>query len=281
MSEPNPRPAVASSPLSVLLFAHALSTDTREAIHAWRQYLEARQRPYEIILIQETRSEIPPTPADELPEAAKPTRTFSYDRTVGFRDVVNDAIRTAPYPLLAFCPADKQYAPNDLEGMFKLIDQVDMVVGYRSGSQPPPWRVLLDMLLAILSRVLIGVPLERRTSWLGPEGWGRRWTARWIFGVRVTDPECPLRLARRAMFERLPIQSGGPFMLIEMLAKANHLSCYLAETLVAWTPSALPMSDAVTFSQDARLVFGAPEFGTLENETTNEMQMGNQVEPQP
>jgi hypothetical protein len=283
MSEPNPRPAVATSPISVLLFAHALSTDTAEALCAWRQYLDALQRPYEIILIQETRSEIPPTPADESPPATQPTRTFRYERTLGFRDALNEAIRTAQHPLLAFCTADKQYLPSDLEAMFKLIDQVDMVVGYRAGGQAPPWRVVLDTLLGILSRVLIGVPLERRTSWLGAEGWGRRWVARWIFGVRVTDPECPFRVARRAMFERLPIQSGGPFMPVEMLAKANHLSCFLAETLVTWTPSALPMSDAITFGQDARLVFGAPEFGDTitkvrNNKSAKEMQIGNQFE---
>jgi glycosyltransferase involved in cell wall biosynthesis len=254
MPDPTPRSAIASSPLSVLLFAHALSTDTTAALEAWRKYLDALHRPYEIMLIQETRSEVSPEPADV-------THTFPYDRTAGFRAALNEAIHAAQHPLLAFCPADRQYHPADLERLLKPIDQVDLVVGYRAGGQAPPWRVLLDMALAILSRILLGMPLEKRTSWLGSNGWGRRWVARWIFGIRVTDPECPFRLARREMFEHLPIQSGGPFMQIEVLAKANHLSCYLAEELVTWTPPSMPASDAITFAQDARVVFHAPDFG--------------------
>jgi hypothetical protein len=84
--------------------------------------------------------------------------------------------------------------------------------------------VLLDIVIALASRVVIGVPLMPRVCWLGSEGRGRRWVARWVFGVRVLDPECPFRLARREIFQHLPIQSSGPFVQVEMLAKANHLT---------------------------------------------------------
>jgi hypothetical protein len=145
--------------------------------------------------------------------------------------------------------------------MLKEIDKVDLVVGYRAGGQAPPWRVLLDMLLIIASRILIGVPLEKRACWLGSEGRGRRWAARWIFGVRVWDPECPFRLARRSIFEHIPFQSGGSFAQVEMLAKANHLTCYLAEAPVTWTPPSTPVTDAISFASDAQRVFRDPDFG--------------------
>src|SRR3712207_7375995 len=47
---------------------------------------------------------------------------------------------------------------------------------------------------------------------------GRRWVARWVFGVGLHDPECPFRLARREVVTRFPLQSAGPFALVEMLA---------------------------------------------------------------
>jgi hypothetical protein len=260
MSEPTERPAIASSPISVLLFAHALSTETNESLAAWHSYLDTLARPYEIFLIQETRSEISPNP-DEPLDAPQPARAFPYDRMLGFRAALNEAIRAAQFPLLAMCPADKQYQPSDLERLFKLIDKVDLVAGYRAGGQAPLWRVLLDTLLGVLSRVAIGVPLQPRTCWLGFDGWGRRWVARWIFGMRVVDPECPFRLMRREIFQHLPIQSSGPFVQVEILAKANHLSCYLAEEPVTWTPPTMPTSDAISFSQDARTVFHHPDFG--------------------
>ena len=68
------------------------------------------------------------------------------------------------------------------------------------------------------------------------------------------------RLARRSIFERMPIQSGGPFVQIEILAKANHMSCLFAEELVAWSPPSIPESAAISFGHDARLVFRDPVF---------------------
>ena len=252
MSEPIPRPAIAAEPISVILFARA-AADTEESVRSWQQHLQALKRPHEISLIQETRLEVP-TSSDPS------VRVFSYDRALGFRDAVAEAIRTAQHPLLVFCTADKQYSPADLAGMLKLIDQVDLVVGYRTGRQAPPWRVILDMFEGILARVVLGVPPQPRLCWLGSQGWGRRLIARWIFGVRVHDPECPFRLARRSSFERIPLQSGGPFLMVEMLAKANQLSLYFAESPVTWSPPEALASDAITFAQDARLVFHHPEF---------------------
>src|SRR6266511_2080356 len=122
MSEPSQRPAIATAPISVILFAQALSTETADAVNSWQSYLDTLQRPCEIILIQETRPEV--TPAVET---TPPLKTLLHDRAVGFRDVLNDAIRSAQHPILVFGTCDKQYQPADLERLLKVIDQVDLV----------------------------------------------------------------------------------------------------------------------------------------------------------
>lgn len=254
MTEPSQRPPIASAPISVILFAHALSTETADALNGWRSYLETLRRPYEILLIQETRPEAPA-------ESEASIRTFPYERSLGYRAAFNDAVRATQYPLVAFATCDKQYQPADLERLLKSIDQVDLVIGYRAGGQAPPWRVLLDLFVIVFSRIVIGLPLEPRTCWLGSDGRGRRWVARWIFGVNVRDPECPFRLARREVFQRVPIQSSGPFAQVEILAKANHLTCMMMEEPVTWTPPALPVNDAIGFGSDAWMVFRDPDFG--------------------
>ena len=257
MPDSTERPPIATSPVSVLLFAQALSTETTDALRAWRQHLDTLKRPCEIILVQETRPEV----ANDLP-ASQPDRVFTYDRSTGFHATLDEAIRSAAHPLLVFCACDKQYQPSDLDRMLNAIYKVDLVVGYRAGGQAPLWRVLLDIAGGVLRRVVLGSPPEPRVCWLGADGCHRRWIARWVFGVRVHDPECPFRLARRSIFAHLPIQSGGPFAQVEMLAKANHLSCLLAEEPVTWTAPTLPASDAVSFGADAWCVFREPDFGT-------------------
>jgi hypothetical protein len=258
MSEPNPRAPIASSPLSVILTAQALSTQTAEALDGWRRYLDGKGRPYEILLVQETRPEAMPNPDEQPPPAV---RVFPYDRFAGFCDAFNAAVAVAQHPLLVFCPCDKQYQPADLDGLMRVIDEVDLVVGYRAGGKAPQWRLLLDTFVMVFCRVVLGVPIEPRVCWLGSRGWGRRWVARWIFGLRVHDPECPFRVVRREVFGHLPIQSRGPFLQVEMLAKANHLSCILAQEPVTWTPPPEAESDAITFSEDAWRIFRHPDFG--------------------
>src|SRR5437870_10721270 len=46
MSEPGSRPAIATAPISVILFSHALSTETADAISSWRTYLDTLKPAY-------------------------------------------------------------------------------------------------------------------------------------------------------------------------------------------------------------------------------------------
>src|SRR5437667_47210 len=82
----------------------------------------------------------------------------------------------------------------------------DLVAGYRVGLPVPGWLSLWDGCRRLLTRVLLGVTREPRDCWPGLAGWRRRWLARWVFGIRVQDPECPYRLYRREIFGRMPIQ---------------------------------------------------------------------------
>ena len=50
-------------------------------------------------------------------------------------------------------------------------------------------------------------------------------------------------------------------MQVEMLAKANHLTCLLAEAPVKWTPPAAETADAIPFGEDAWTIFREPDFG--------------------
>jgi len=124
-------------------------------------------------------------------------------------------------------PADKQFQPADLKRLLGEINQVDFVTGYRVHRPVPGWLSALDFCWHWLARLLFGYETERRDAWLGWSGWGRRWLARWIFGLRVNDAECVFRLARREVFRRIPIQSRSALAHFEVLAKANHLGAWI------------------------------------------------------
>ena len=77
-----------------------------------------------------------------------------------------------------------------------------------------------------------------------------------LFGLWMQDPECPVRLYRKEMFERIPIQSKGAFAQIEILAKANFQSRLMTEV-----PIIGPDADPARTSQDFWKVLNSPNFG--------------------
>jgi hypothetical protein len=232
MLEPSERPPIAQAPLSVVLLA-AARADVAPAVAAWRAHLDTLGRVFETLVAEATDAGIGPT--------------------------LHAAFQSAQYPLLLLTTADGQFRPDEVGRLLAAIDPVDIVVGCRVGRAIPWWRSVLDRGLGVASRVVLGLPLAPRLCWLGADGRRRRRVARWVFGVRLHDPECPLRLMRRAAVAHLPLQSRGTFALVEMLAKANHLEAIMTEEPVAWSPP--PATADPSFGEDAWRLFRNPDFG--------------------
>jgi hypothetical protein len=73
------------------------------------------------------------------------------------------------------------------------------------------------------------------------------------------------KLFRKKIFERIPIQSTGDFVHAEILAKANFLSCPMAEVAIAERPgpfrAQLEPPSPVSLGKELRRVFFNPDFG--------------------
>jgi hypothetical protein len=69
--------------------------------------------------------------------------------------------------------------------------------------------------------------------------------------------QCEFRLFRRSVFRRIPIQSDGPFVFVEVLAKANFLTAIMSEVPVGYQSVARPAS----WWKEAWRVFAHPDFG--------------------
>ena len=80
-----------------------------------------------------------------------------------------------------------------------------------------------------VSWLLFGFADPPLPGWLGWQRHLGQWVARRLFGVPYHDMTCPFRLARRAIFGRIPLQSDGAFAHVEILAKANFIGCLLGE----------------------------------------------------
>jgi hypothetical protein len=112
----------------------------------------------------------------------------------------------------------------------------------------------------LFCRVVLGFWPSPLPGWLGWRAHAERLAVRVVFALRTRDVACPFRLMRRSIFRRIPLQSDGPFVHVEILAKANFLGHIIAEELpldVAARPNPNPRADR----QECWRVMAHPEFG--------------------
>src|SRR5262249_39445601 len=165
------------------------------------------------------------------------------------------------HPLFFYTRCDRQYPPGALPRLLEEIDKVHLVSGYRKWQPVPRWLSVLGRIYRTVLRVLFGLPLEPLPGWLGWRQHAYGCGARVFYGVRMHDVNCLFRLMRRSIFTRLPLQSDGPFVHVEILAKANFLGYYMNDEIhLAYRPRH-EVDPHGRILADALRVFRQPDFG--------------------
>ncbi len=267
MSESAELPPVATEPLSVLLLARDDAPYLAEVLGAWLSPLAELGRPYEIILVDDASGDGTGGLAEFLAGRQPRIRVLRHTARQGPGAAFRTGLAAAQYPLLLSAPCDRQYEPASLKAFLEAIDKVHLVSGCRVLAPVPWWLRGVGLAYRGLVRLLLGESRPPLPGWLGWSGQARRLGARLFFGVRLRDVECPFRLYRRSIFERIPIQSNGGFAQVEILAKANFLGCIMCEEEVPHRPR--PRWAAEPFRRlvhEARRVLSNPDFGPAEPE---------------
>lgn len=225
----------AESALSVILILPELNAEVERAFDDWVTYLNGLDREYEIVLACERQS----TSLDGL--AARCLRASAVTTsTDGFGAALREGIKVARHPLICYTTCDRRYKPSDVKSLLKWIHKAHIVCGKRVS------------------------PANQARRWW--HGLAFRWLVRLVFGVRLKDLDCLFVLARRSLFARIPIQSDGGFAHLEVLAKANFLSCIMTEADVAYQSpdEATGPESARHYRADFRRVYKHPDFGPVQ-----------------
>ncbi len=223
MSQLWERQPIADSPLSVVVLMEQFDVDAlRQTLTELQLVLRETGKTYEVLVPSPTSAEATLQPA--LSACSSARLVGNDDVSQGQGAALKVGIAAAKHPLVLVLPVG--YSAKYLPAFLKEIDLVDLVCGMR----------------------------ENKVA-----GWKRRQffsTAYQIFGLWMQDPECPMRLYRREMFERIPIQSTGAFAQIEILAKANFESKLMTDVVIEG-----PSHDSARNSKDFWKVLNSPNFG--------------------
>lgn len=257
------RSPIATAAISVVLPVPAAADQLAAGVARWDDALKGLKRDYEILLVDDGSADEVVRKLDELRQTNPAVRVLRHDTPRGPGPVLETAIHAAQHPLLCMSTCDGRYEPKELPRLLDRIDQVDLVCGVRTHQVPPHWYRVTSWFYRLFCAAVLGISMEPRKTWFGRTGFGRRWLARWVFGVRLEDVDCDFRLFRRDLFQRIPIQSRGSFAAIEVLAKANFVNGFMIEVPVSYRPAPqLPAPEKIRW-RDVQRVMSNPDFGPV------------------
>lgn len=191
------RKPIRTSPVSVLVTVLKTGPELRTTLEGISVALAAlKQDHYEVLLIAsgvsvaDVETAAKGIPYIQVLEDDAPTK--------GIGTALKKGFAAAQHPLVFTLPPG--YSANLLPLFLKEIDYADIIFGTRQAIE------------ASASRLKQFFTVNYQ-----------------IFGISVADPDCPVRLYRKEVLPRLPVQSIGSFAHAELLAKANFTTCLLGE----------------------------------------------------
>jgi glycosyltransferase involved in cell wall biosynthesis len=264
-------PEIATQPLSVVLLARDASDRVEASLRAWLDYLDARGQAYELLVSDDASGDGTADRVETVAANAPRLRVLRQAGPRGEGAALRTGIREAKNPLLFVSLLRPEYRPEHLGLLLdrpapvpmkgKEIDNVHLIGCYRGGVRVPVALRVVGFLWRLFCRVVFSSPRTPLPGWLG---WRRHagWLlTRILFGLRYHDVACPVRLMRREILARIPIQSDSRFAHVEVLAKANFLGKLMSEEVPLDVKPPPYTGDWGLLWRDGKEVFRHPNFG--------------------
>lgn len=199
---------------------------TRRALEQIGPLVDGR---IEVLIVDDGSTDRTPELADRL--AAKHDRVrVHHQRNRGYGGALRAGFEHGRGELIGFSDGDLQF---DLAEFSRLLDRladhsrpVDAVIGYRIKRRDPPHRLFIAKTYNAIASVL--------------------------FGLRVRDIDCAMKLFRREVFEGLRLDTDSPFLSAELLIKLRARGERIAQVGVNHYPRAAGTNTGASFRKIVR-----------------------------
>jgi glycosyltransferase involved in cell wall biosynthesis len=184
----------------------------------------------EVLIVDDGSTDRTPEMADAL-AAADPRVRVHHQENRGYGGALRAGFANASGELICFSDGDLQF---DLREMSRLLSRLDdparrsvsAVIGYRIKRRDPAHRIFIAKSYnAIVSA---------------------------LFGLRVRDIDCAMKLFRREVFDGLPLDTNSPFLSAELLIKLRARGERLAQVGVNHFPRTAGINTGASFGKILR-----------------------------
>jgi glycosyltransferase involved in cell wall biosynthesis len=174
--------------------------------------LEACADDYEILVVDDGSADATSEVTRRVMENHAHVRLVAHPVNQGFGAAVFTGFTHAQKDWIFYTDADRQFVLAELQRFVPLMDQADLIAGYRAPRRDPFLRVFYG------------------------KGWSALCTL--LFGYTVRDVDCGFKLFRRDIIDRLApqIASRGATFSIEWLVRAKRAGYRFVELPVTHRP---------------------------------------------
>jgi glycosyltransferase involved in cell wall biosynthesis len=166
---------------------------------------------WEVIIVDDGSTDGTGEIADGL-AAEDPThvRVFHHSPNRGYAEALKTGFTGARHQLIFYTDSDNQFDVREIKNLLPLIEDADIVNGFRIYRFDPLTRLVLS--------------------------WGFNLIVRIMFRIKVRDIDCAFKLFRREVFDKITIESKKFFVDAEVLAKARYFGFRTVEIGVRHYP---------------------------------------------
>ena len=165
---------------------------------------------YEIILVNDGSADQTGARADAIAAGNNRVRVVHHAHNMGYGAALQSGIRAAKKKLIFFTDGDGQFDIGEIKLLLPLIEQNDIVCGYRLDRKDPLMRKLNGYMWTKLVNLL--------------------------FGMQIRDIDCAFKLFRAEIFQGMKMSSAGALISAEILARATRRGFKIAEVGVYHYP---------------------------------------------
>lgn len=162
---------------------------------------------YEVVVVNDGSQDKTAAIVADLSRADPRVRRVDHVRNRGYGAALTTGFAVATRELVFLTDGDKQFDVGELADFLPLLDEADLVIGYREPRRDP---------------------LLRRLN-----GWGWNVLVNLLFGYTARDADCAFKLFRRAMLDGLQLRATGHTLSVEWLVKARRAGFQIIERPVS------------------------------------------------
>jgi len=222
--------------VSCTILAYNEEATAEEAIRDVHAGLKAfGDRAFEIIFVDDGSTDATVTIARRLGEEIPELRVIRHGKNLGPGSAILSGIRNSTCDVICFHAADQQLDFSEVASFIPLLDEVDIVIGSRSGR--PGYTKMREL----SSQVYIQL-------------------AHALFGLREYDDFNFLYLYRRELFEGMDIDSDGVFMCTEIFVRALDRGARVASVEAQCLPRRVGVSTVYRPAVIGKTVFEMGRF---------------------